>query len=355
MTFAHGSLVFPIGDSGVVLLPGDSVELRLAADIESDVPYRNFRLLLTDAQELTIVDDIDTVHSPSLSSGWQCTAALPFETRLTRVYLPAGEPELQQLTDGVRIVSAGQESAPVGGLRISYAGGEPRGDIELSSMQCAVFRRDRDREQRIDPADVMSRVQLVCDQATLAVDSILGTDRVDLVADTPLSIHHQQTPEFSLLADLRANIAPGVYCVRLMDSSALGLSDVNLSTVVIGDLPWSDYPATIGTFSVAAAGLSASFSNYPNPFVPSEAPTTIAYILDEDAHVDIELFTITGEPVAQVSANEYRTAGAHQDQTWDGLNDVGRMVVPGTYFCRITARYVSGRTETVRRKVAVLR
>ncbi len=35
-------------------------------------------------------------------------------------------------------------------------------------------------------------------------------------------------------------------------------------------------------------------TNYPNPFHPSDAPTTIAYKLSDDATVTMKIYTITG-------------------------------------------------------------
>jgi hypothetical protein len=79
-------------------------------------------------------------------------------------------------------------------------------------------------------------------------------------------------------------------------------------------------------------------------------------VLSEGAHVDIEMFTITGELVRKLSTGSFRSAGPQDEQdVWDGTSDAGRLVQPGTYFCRITARYGSGRTEEARRKVAVTR
>jgi hypothetical protein len=140
-----------------------------------------------------------------------------------------------------------------------------------------------------------------------------------------------------------------------MDSTALVMSDHNLGSTVYPVLVSGDFPVVLATISISAQDLGASFSNYPNPFIAQEGPTTIAYVLPEDANIDIEVFSITGEPVALIASNDQRSAGPHQDQTWNGLNDAGLEVVPGTYFCRITARYESGRIETARRKVSVIR
>jgi flagellar hook assembly protein FlgD len=101
--------------------------------------------------------------------------------------------------------------------------------------------------------------------------------------------------------------------------------------------------------------LASSFSNWPNPFNPGYEATTIGFVLEEEAHVDIEIFTITGELVKTIATGVHSPAGAHDDHAWTGLNNSGHVVIPGTYLCRVTARYSSGRVEDVKRKVAVIR
>jgi len=71
--------------------------------------------------------------------------------------------------------------------------------------------------------------------------------------------------------------------------------------------------------------------------------------------VDIEIFTITGDLVKKVAYDSERSQGAHQEDTWAGLNAENLAVLPGTYLCRITAAYASGRVESCRRKVMVIR
>jgi len=130
----------------------------------------------------------------------------------------------------------------------------------------------------------------------------------------------------------------------------------NLSGTIYPTLAAAEYPIMSAELSLSAAGLETSFTNYPNPFNPSRGEQTIiGYMLEEPANVDIELFTITGEAVKDVIRDAYRGAGNHQSDTWTGDNDKGQNVLPGTYFCRITVKYASGRTETFRRKIAVVR
>ena len=64
---------------------------------------------------------------------------------------------------------------------------------------------------------------------------------------------------------------------------------------------------------------------------------------------------VTGNAVRILVRNELRTAGMQNTDTWAGNNDHGKKVAPGTYFCRIRARYTSGTEEISQRMVTVVR
>ena len=116
------------------------------------------------------------------------------------------------------------------------------------------------------------------------------------------------------------------------------------------------YPLHSTEISLVAADLGNSFTNYPNPFNPARnEQTTIGFVLTEAANVNIEIYSITGELIKEVVLNDYRAAGSYQSDIWAGLNDAGLKVIPGTYFCRIYVKYVSGNQEEFRRKIAVVR
>ena len=70
--------------------------------------------------------------------------------------------------------------------------------------------------------------------------------------------------------------------------------------------------------------------NFPNPFNPS---TSIRFNLPARKKVDLEIFTITGEKVRTLIANEMK-AGVH-DVPWDGRNEKGRSVASGLYIYRL--------------------
>jgi hypothetical protein len=72
------------------------------------------------------------------------------------------------------------------------------------------------------------------------------------------------------------------------------------------------------------------FPNYPNPFNPS---TTISFYLPSKSHVTLELFDISSRLIARL-LNAEASEGFHSIQ-WKGVNDSGRRVASGIYFCRL--------------------
>jgi hypothetical protein len=162
--------------------------------------------------------------------------------------------------------------------------------------------------------------------------------------------------DLAITGDIRADAALGNYLVQFSDSTFIDLFEQEQSGTIYPFLASGEYPVWSAEVSLTAASLESSFSNYPNPFVPSRGEvTTLAYVLSEDAVLDIEVYTTTGVAVTDLARDQFRTAGAHSDITWVGTNDAGRNVAPGAYLCRVTARYASGRVETFTRKIAVVR
>ena len=75
--------------------------------------------------------------------------------------------------------------------------------------------------------------------------------------------------------------------------------------------------------------------NYPNPFKDDLEKTVIRYELQNPAEVTIEIMDSNTDFVTRLIENEFRPAGEHTGDTWDGRNSDGRLVANGVYFCNI--------------------
>jgi hypothetical protein len=85
--------------------------------------------------------------------------------------------------------------------------------------------------------------------------------------------------------------------------------------------------------------------NYPNPFNPI---TGIEYSLQKASRVRLKIFDVSGRLVRTL-VDEVQNMGSKR-VTWDGLNDQGRAVSSGIYFCRLEAG-----SSLASRKIVLLR
>ncbi len=74
----------------------------------------------------------------------------------------------------------------------------------------------------------------------------------------------------------------------------------------------------------------ALLSNHPNPFTTT---TQIAFTLPRAEHVRLEIYNTLGQRVRTLSAENF-PRGRHE-RTWNGRDDIGRLVPAGLYFCRV--------------------
>ncbi len=70
--------------------------------------------------------------------------------------------------------------------------------------------------------------------------------------------------------------------------------------------------------------------NQPNPFT---ACATIWFTVPAESHISLEIYSPAGRLVRSL-LRSFRSAGSFS-VTWDGTDDTGGLVSPGTYFCRL--------------------
>jgi len=106
-------------------------------------------------------------------------------------------------------------------------------------------------------------------------------------------------------------------------------SELPLAVIATGYNSQSDHGVIATTTALAG--------NYPNPFNPV---TTVRFSLAEQSKVTVDVYNVLGQRVARL-VNESLAAGEHS-AVWHGVDDTGRNVGSGIYFCRMTAgRYTS--------------
>ncbi len=354
---AAGAVLFDLPNGGLVLNPGNDVSIGLLADIEADVPFDHFVLTVVSVGAIGIVDVTDTTHHPTLVPATGCSNATSFDTPATQIFLPAGRPTVLLEQFATQIAFPGQSNLGMLTGWLSYENSSQQGTIAVHSINVETLKRSGSGLVPTPAASIFSSVRLMSAEQLIATDSVLTGDSVRLIIDGEFDLAPGTVGEMLLMVDINPTAPRGNYLVRLGDSTCVALTDKNLLTAVYPVMPAGAVWPVFGTeISISESNLERSFTNYPNPFNPSRGDSTvIGYVLPEDAHVDIELFTITGKLVKEVALDGFREEGAHSNDVWIGDNDIGLGVIPGTYFCRITARFTSGRTEIFRRKIAVIR
>ena len=103
----------------------------------------------------------------------------------------------------------------------------------------------------------------------------------------------------------------------------------------------------------AAGGHITSF---PNPFHPDETPTTIAYVLDDNASVRVRVFTVSGGLVLdrQYAAGDTGGSTGLNEIQWDGRNGNGDPVASGGYIVYVEAEGNGATQHVMRRKIGVV-
>ena len=114
---------------------------------------------------------------------------------------------------------------------------------------------------------------------------------------------------------------------------------------------------TIQVALVDPTAKGGHVTNYPNPFHPGEQPTTIAYVLDDDATVRLRIFTLSGDLVREETFARGAPGGTTglNEYLWDGRNGNGTLVASGGYLAIVEAQGQGETLHVMRRKIAAIR
>jgi uncharacterized repeat protein (TIGR01451 family) len=352
-----GYAVFDAGAEGLVIEPGSIPSVVLVADLEADTPFDHFVLKMQRENGLAVFDNTDKRRMPGVEADPVCPNGLPFTTDVTGLFLPAGSPVVKRHIMGTRVAYPGQRGLVFFQSDLAYKSSGPQADVVLEDMKGRALRRTSSGLIACPASEAFAGVYLLVDNNLAASDTALIGDTIVLTLGSGHVIPRGEAREITLACDLRTDAGQGNYLISFDDSTFMTLLDGDLGTRVSPLLVGDGYPLLTEDVSITQSSLSGSFVNFPNPFDPDRGPgtTTLSFYLPEEADVTIEVFGITGELVATLAGGARCQAGINDEVNWDGKNEDGRVVLPGTYFCRVKARYGSGSTEEAVRRVAVIR
>jgi hypothetical protein len=109
-----------------------------------------------------------------------------------------------------------------------------------------------------------------------------------------------------------------------------------------------------GAYGIPSVRLE-TLTNYPNPFDARKMPTIIAYQLESEADVSVQLYDLFGLSVRawRFFPGESGAVTGENKIRWDGRNDRGDFVAAGGYICQVVADTNGMRVQGIR-KIAVI-
>jgi hypothetical protein len=349
-----GEVVFRTDDPDFVIDPGESHSLTLIADLESNIPYDHFKFSIA-ADAFSLHDLTDPSHILDVVGSTGCATAFPVISDEIQVLLPAGRPVLSHDSQ-VRLTHSGEQGVVVFSADLSYSGANPLGDLILEGITGNLMHRGADGLETTAVDNLFENLSFQFNGNQIGATLLLSGSEFSISLNAPQILEFGTISQFSLVANMQANAPAGNYTIQFEDSSFISITDQQLGGEVHPLLSGTQYPLRGIELSIAQQGLEGSFTNFPNPFYPGRSElTTFGFVLPEAATIEMKIFTITGELVTTLIEREHRAAGAYQDDRWNGVNDLNLQVLPGAYFCRLSVTYDSGKSDSVMRKVAVIR
>lgn len=335
---------------GLTLEPGDSAEARILIDVNPNAPAGALELMVTAAGLHAVDDNLNSPVENLAAPG----SELPVLSGLALLQLPAHNLSVDLLSRMPAVLAP--EGRPVDAGTLRLVNDDPgAASIYLDHLEIAGSDRDL---AALAIGRMAARVEAYLGDSLWAASGPLTSDSTlaRLVPADRLAIGGGQTVDLELrfvLAD-----APEATSLRL-GCERSGVVVVQPSNPVLGvvvrPVVGRAFPLWTESGNLTGSGLTASYSNFPNPFAAGRQSTQFVYDLKLDARVTLRLLSARGEGVATLLSDVPRGAGLHQEDRWDGRNGRGEVVTNGVYVAELLVRYGDGTSERVLRKVGVVR
>jgi uncharacterized repeat protein (TIGR01451 family) len=346
---ADGTVAIPL--TGAVVAPANVLSLEVIVDLRSDSGVEAFAMTL----DIAGVHAVDVhLHTPVTVTP-DAGVVVPLSTGLRSIRAASD-----------KLIVAVEDLMPAA---ISSVGGEtPVMRLDLSNpapANAGNLAVDRITLRASVPGKSLTALGDLCGELTAYVDGELWGTSGSLTRSDSTAVILPQTPlllrpDDSEALEIRMVLAeePAATAVSLgltLDDISARQPEGDLIEVQVLPAPGQVFPFWTQAGTVSAASLEESYSNFPNPFAAGRALTTFVFALDGAATVDLRLYTPRGELVRTLLAGVDYGAGLHQDATWDGRNGRGDAVRNGVYIAELSVRKADGSSQSVRRKVAVVR
>lgn len=267
-------------------------------------------------------------------------------------------------------ISKGEPNVPILGLIFRNSGSASSNKLLLKGMKLKL--KNRHGEVIQNPAGVISRIAAVhANQPNLIygqLNSIPSAELIDLQFTRNDTIFPLVPDSLNLVVDIAPEASILNFQVSIDTTTAFNLVDqysgrAPLFKNIDGtELSQIDIASDLSV--VLEADLEKSFLNYPNPFGRNGYERTkFVYYLDEDADVELRIFTLLGELVWSQkfqSSDPEGQAGMHEDNYfgsggppiwWNGENNEGHRILNGVYIAVLNTSK-GGQATT---KVAVIK
>jgi hypothetical protein len=275
----------------------------------------------------------------------------PFGSGLCRIVRPASEVAFNaEPRLAVNAASGGDET--IFDAMFEFSGTAGGSDVIVESIRFDIL----DETGAVaDPSLTVESVRFESDQDVLPLDVTMDGTGILGAFSVPQAVAEGDPLEFTVYFTLRSEADGEAFSVRIGSPSDITCSDeVTGGSVSVEPVHGASFPFITSKAALLAAATAESFSNYPNPFVPSRGPTTVAFYLPEPADVTLEVYSMMGRLVTRLLNGRRLETGLHQDVSWDGSNDLGERVLSGVYLMVLSTN-TDGREQKFRRKVSVIR
>lgn len=320
----------------------DTLTVLLDFDSASESAYLQLHI---GPQGLEIEDATDGTPVVSLEGEF------PLVSGLTQIILPADEVLFH--ADGLLPANVtGGSVVEVFALSFERESGSGSATALLDSITFDLLDR---MNQPVDPARLVADLKIMDGGAEVSVTSDVVGNRLVVGFDEPVAIEAGGSVDLVMVIELVQEAGIEIFSMQITDAGDITCTDaMSEAGVAVSPSPGHSFPFNSGRAAFLRRDIRAAFTNYPNPFIASSEVTKITYYLPDEGLVTIKVYTITGRLVRTLLVNTTRSAGLHEDCSWDGRNGKGETVLNGVYYLMLTMK-VNGMEHSFKRKVAVVR